>query len=450
MGDRLQSLGGWVVQPEAEKVLAQVLERMLAQSPLARRVAESLLENCGIRLRDILDHIGFDDPQLTSALVRAGWRSEGGTWRHPRGLFPDFIEGSGAPVLAIRCESAERFAATYAPGSKILGPAFGPYRICVTREKQGIAIHAVERHGHLGYDMPNVSDAQIRAARLQLQRFRSRRREFDSVPDGLDHTEQLVAGAVETLGQHWSCQLFFSAEREYWMRRCAAGRRQYKRQQPSGIGWSNVDHHTYDSSRQWFAQTIRILERLGYECRELLYAGDQAGWGSQILEQPALGSTIFADIDLAPDELALDFAHLPLAPLEKYRRAGVWCTVHGESMLEAGLNHVAGMYDQKALRRQLGAQGLKMMSPFSNYPELYQELTEGEWWAVDPARIDALERGGHLEANEAESFRLNGAIGSHLENLERNFGFKGFNQPGIDGVLRIIDPRRNLVEKGAG
>jgi len=63
---------------------------------------------------------------------------------------------------------------------------------------------------------------------------------------------------------------------------------------------------------------------------------------------------------------------------------------------------------------------------------------------VDPARIDALELSGHLSSEEAENFRLNGAIGAHLENIERNDGFKGFNQPGIDGVLRIIDPRQNL------
>jgi hypothetical protein len=85
------------------------------------------------------------------------------------------------------------------------------------------------------------------------------------------------------------------------------------------------------------------------------------------------------------------------------------------------------------------------MAPFSDFPHLYQALTEGEWWPVAPARIDALERVGLISAAQAEDFRLHGAIGSHLENLERNDGFKGFNQPGIDGVLRILDPRKNLV-----
>ena len=57
--------------------------------------------------------------------------------------------------------------------------------------------------------------------------------------------------------------------------------------------------------------------------------------------------------------------------------------------------------------------------------------------------IDRLEQAGHLDPTEAEAFRLGGAIATHLENMQRNDGFKGFNQPGIDAVLRIIDPRQN-------
>jgi len=68
----------------------------------------------------------------------------------------------------------------------------------------------------------------------------------------------------------------------------------------------------------------------------------------------------------------------------------------------------------------------------------------GEWWPVDPRRIDDLVTNGHITAEAADNFRMYGAIGSHFENLERNDGFKGFNQPGIDDVLRIIDPRKQL------
>lgn len=87
-----------------------------------------------------------------------------------------------------------------------------------------------------------------------------------------------------------------------------------------------------------------------------------------------------------------------------------------------------------------------MMSPFSSFPFLYQELTVGAPAPVDPARVDLLERDGHLTADEAEAIRLNGYIATHLENIKRNQGYKGFNKPGIDGVLRALDPPASVRE----
>ena len=87
-----------------------------------------------------------------------------------------------------------------------------------------------------------------------------------------------------------------------------------------------------------------------------------------------------------------------------------------------------------------------MMKPFSDFPHLYQELSEGDWGPVDPARVDILEAQGHIEASEAEKLRLEGSIISHLENIERNQGYKGFNREGIDSVLKKLDPRNYLAE----
>jgi hypothetical protein len=60
---------------------------------------------------------------------------------------------------------------------------------------------------------------------------------------------------------------------------------------------------------------------------------------------------------------------------------------------------------------------------------------------VDPARIDALAHGGRITATQARAFRGEGAIGSHLENIERNAGFQGFNQTGISDIIAATDPR---------
>ncbi len=326
-----------------------------------------------------------------------------------------------------------------------IGPN-GPLRRAFVAREPGIAIGIVERNGYAGFDVPAVPAELIRGARVHLNALKSRRREFDTVEAGLAHTEALVERAVADLGPHWACDLWLKAERDYWMRRCPSGRLQKQRQDAVGIGWANIDHHTYDGSRRHFQHTIRVLEKLGYELREMLYAGELAGWGSQVLEQPVIGSTIFADVDLAPEELTIDFAHDHLPELPKHRRAGLLSELLGESILEAGLNHVAGLYDQRALRAQLEREGLRFMAPFSDFPHLYQELTTGDWAAVDPRRVDALEAAGHIGAAEAESLRLDGSIVTHLENIERNDGYKGFNRDGIDSVLRKLDPRAYLAK----
>jgi hypothetical protein len=292
-----------------------------------------------------------------------------------------------------------------------------------------------------------MDTAAIRAARLHLQSFKARRRQFDSVPQGLAHTEALVDAAVAAIGPHWACGLWLKAERDYWMMRCPTGRLQKARQDAVGIGWCNIDHHTYDGSRAYFRHTIRILEKLGYERREMLYAGELAGWGSQVLEQPVIGSTIFADVDLAPHELAIDFALDVLPELPKHRRAGLLSELLGQSILEAGLNHVAALYDNRVLREQLTQKGIKMMVPFTDWPHLYQELTEGDWISVDPVRVDRLEAAGHIDTTDAERLRLDGSIVTHLENIERNDGYKGFNREGIDTVLRKLDPRAYLASE---
>lgn len=442
----------WYVQPDAEAVLQHWLAEGLGRNAEAGTLRQRLLDGAAIRLRDIVDHVEFAEPGRAADLAAAGWTADAsGVWRNANGLFPPFIP-SGRDAIWLRVESVEAFLRSHGLGTTIDGEAFAPLRRAMAFQGQGVALGVIERQGSADF-VPGLDDpAERRAARIVLQRFRARRRQFDTVEQGLAVTEALVDQAIAELGApHRACALWLTAEREYWMLRCHAGQVQKARQDKLGIGWANIDHHTYDSSRAHYRHTIHILEKLGYELREMLYAGDMAGWGSQVLEQPAIGSTIFADVDLAPHEVALDFAHDDLPPLDRHRRAGILCALHGESILEQGLNHVACFYDQVRFREQMAGLGIGTMAPFSNMPHLYQELTHGDWAAVDPARVDALEASGDLPAEEAERIRTNGAIITHLENIERNDGYKGFNKPGIDGVLQKLDPRRygDLVKQQA-
>lgn len=430
----------WERQTEAQQAYASTIETMLEGCHEARKFASALLDNAGIRLADIVDHLVIADEAILKRLEANGWLADGEVLRNATGLFPPALHGEGNAVM-IRVEEIETFAKVKGIAGHIAGAPFAPLRMAIAFEGPVCALGVVERNGGTAYDVAPDDPAETRKARLHLQAFRSRRREFDTPELGLDAVEQLVDAAVGEIGAHRACALWLMAEREYWQRRCAAGRLQKKRQDAVGVGWANIDHHTYDSSRRHFRQTVRILEKLGYQRREMLYAGELAGWGSQVLEQPVIGSTIFADVDLSPEELTIDFAREDLPELPRHRRAGLLSALLGESMLEAGLNHVAGLFDQQNLRTQLGGHGIRMMAPFSAFPHLYQELTEGDWGAVDPARVDRLERQGHISPDEAEKLRLEGSIVTHLENIERNDGYKGFNREGIDSVLRKLDPR---------
>jgi hypothetical protein len=185
---------------------------------------------------------------------------------------------------------------------------------------------------------------------------------------------------------------------------------------------------------------------MGFVCRERFYAGREAGWGAQVMEQHNAGIVTFNDVDLSPDELMNDFAHEPLAERKELGTVGLWCGLHGESFLQAGMHHLECQFDFEALRQQLEAEaGVKTMKPFTDYPYLRQAFTEGERWKVAEDRIATLLKKGQITQEQARQFRESGAIGSHLENLERNEGFKGFNQKGVSEIIAATDPRKHLV-----
>ena len=139
-----------------------------------------------------------------------------------------------------------------------------------------------------------------------------------------------------------------------------------------------------------------------------------------------------APVGVATDESAHSLG-------EQHRR--LWCGLHGEALFEAGMHHLECQFDFDGARSQLEAYGVKSMKPFTDFPFLRQCFTEGERWSVCPRKIQALLTAGLITPEQAEKFRTEGAVGSHLEILERNDGYRGFNQTGINDIIRKTDPR---------
>ena len=124
------------------------------------------------------------------------------------------------------------------------------------------------------------------------------------------------------------------------------------------------------------------------------------------------------------------------------RTVGLWCGLHGDSFLQSGMHHLEARFNHPLLREQLAAEGITTMKPFSDFPFLKQAFTEGERWSVDPRRVESLVQRGLITTAQGAGFIKDGAIGSHLENLERKGGFKGFNQKAVSAIIAATDPRK--------
>ena len=135
-----------------------------------------------------------------------------------------------------------------------------------------------------------------------------------------------------------------------------------------------------------------------------------------------------------------------LPPAPQLRTVGLWTGLHGESFLQAGMHHLEARFDFNSLRDQLQQQGVNLMKPFSDFEFLRQAFTEGERWAVNPERAERLAAAGLITREQCAQFIRDGAIGSHLENLQRHGGFKGFNQKAVSAIIAATDPRKQAVQ----
>jgi hypothetical protein len=446
----------WLRCPDAEEYIAERLDEFLDNMPEVRALDERLARRAAGRLVDWLDHLVLADGDLPRGqLADLGFEPEEApaepghvVYFHPGAIFPRVLlrEKPGAAsgttfAAALQVEYLNNFLMANQLARPIEGTLLSPYRRASIWQANGREFLAVERRGHSGFvpvDMPHdYPERHLHA----FEMWATRPRLFADERAGMEQTLDLARSLVSELGTNTAAWIAFSAERSYWQQRNRAGQSQKAKQDGLGLGWANHDHHTFRSSRQVFSLLIEILETLGFRPRERFYAGSEAGWGAQVMEQPVCRLAVFADVDLSTDEVEGDFAHKPLAPRQELGTVGLWCALHGESILTAGLHHLAGRLDFDAATAGLAEWGIDMMRPFSNFSYLRQAFTRGEQWEVAPDRLERLRAAGQISEAQQARFAEQGAIGSHLEDIQRGEGFKGFNQQKISDIIRRTDPR---------
>lgn len=442
----------WPVCHEAEDFLLERMDEFLSRHPFARELTRRMRDETGTLLIDWADHLVLGQ-SVAGDLRRLGFTPdtaaeiapEQQAWHHPEAMLPRIIldpaSGSRLDTLAIHVESIVEFLAVHRITTSIEGDPMSRYRRVLAGQEAEARLLVVERRGYRGY-VPAAPDP---AAALQLMKatelWRTRRRQFDDIASGFADSLALIDRLIGMVGRDLTCHVVFDGERRFWQRRNRAARIQKARQDRLGLGWANHDHHTFRSSREGFVPLMAVMEKLGFERRERYYAGEQAGWGAQIMEQAVEGIVVFCDLDLLPEDVTTDFSRQPLPPSPKLGTVGLWVGLHGESFLDAGMHHLECRFDHALLREQLAEEGIGTMKPFSDFPFLKQAFTEGERWQVRPERVKRLLEEGRIDEAQYRIFVADGAIGSHLENLQRKGGFKGFNQQSVSAIIAATDPR---------
>ncbi|MEO6969287.1 MAG: hypothetical protein ABI217_00135 [Chthoniobacterales bacterium] len=345
----LEKQFNWPVCYEAENLLFERIGTFLEQNSFARILSDRMRDETGTLFLDWIDHLvvspadeaAFREAGLTDDPLGENRDDLEALW-HPEAMLPRILlaktEANVPPALAIRPEFVAEFAAAHDVMNKIEGEPFSRFRKLLVSEENGTQFYAIERRAYRGY-VSQAPDLRKLCAAREL--WQTRRRRWDRDVKGYAYSLDRLQEVVDLVGPDLACHLVFEEERAFWQKRNRAAIEQKRRQDSLGLGWANRDHHTFRSSRKHFIDLMKAWEMLGFQRRERYYAGSQAGWGAQIVEQPIEGVTIFNDVDLFSDETAIDFSRKPLPPEEKkLRTVGLWVGLHGESFLDAGMHHL--------------------------------------------------------------------------------------------------------------
>jgi len=440
----------WQRHAAAEQLFLDALNDFSRKNTALADLRRRLTEQASCRLLDWVDHLHLlDRPDLRERLESLHFIRQpyGGhaAYYHPGAmlpavvLVPNAMNAHGAVVL--RVDSVADFLQANNSDAVIEGSPFSPLRRAMYHSEGEVDLVVVERRGNQGFD-PATRPAHWLQDYLESVELWQTRPRLGVDEDRLwletfRRAEQLVA----KLGMDMAAHVVCLGERRYWQTRNAVGRLQKSRQDVLGLGWGNHDHHTFRSSRRHFARLVKLFSRLGFVAREKFYAGDQAGWGAQVMENRVAGLSLFLDVDLAPQEVETDFSREELPERETLGTVGLWCALHGDSIFAAGMHHLAVRCDFHCLALDLARLGVPFMAPFSDFPYLKQAFSVVERWSVEAGRLETLVMKKLLNREQADKFFAEGAIGSHLENIQRDEGYKGFNKNNVSAIIRKTDPR---------
>jgi hypothetical protein len=441
----------WGRFAKAEKLVLHCINEFKKKNAIFKKFDSTLTTFTSSKTLEWIDHIILPGTEERAGeLASLGFQelndSEVRAYQLPGSMLPSVIYSSstGGPKMgvAIRVESIADFLQVNNVQAEVEGLPFSALRRACVSVENDMAFFAIERRGTRSFT-PTFPDAPYLTVYFDaLEKWKNSPRSIQDESKAFAEITQNAEEIISQLGRDMAAHIVCRCERDYWMSRNRAARVQKSRQDVLGLGWSNQDHHTFRSSRRHFSKLVHFFSILGFHRRERYYAGKEAGWGAQIMENPSAGLVLFLDVDLASDEIEIDFTREPLKERDALGTVGLWCALHGDSLLKGGMHHLAAQFDFDRLIEDSAEHRIEFMAPFSDFKYLRQAFSVAELWKVDPERVRKLLHDKMITSRQADKFLSDGVVGSHLENIERREGYKGFNKKNVSTIIKKTDPRK--------
>ena len=413
---------------KAETFILTFLEEAVCLNQQIDTLRKDLFDKASSRLIDFVDHIVIgNNPDFKSQLIECGFEVtlkalDYTIYSHKIACLPRVVinqdEGKLLAV-AIKVESIDDFLAVRGLSISIEGSLLSAFRRCLINKENQVSLWVIERRGTQLIEPSHADEWHPTKYLKALLDWKTRPRSLDNEEEDMQLAITMANQLSAQFGTDMAACIVLEAERFYWLSRNDAGAIQKARQDSLGLGFTNNDHHAFRCSRKNFAKSIHLFEILGFHSRKRFHAGKQKTFGGQVLENTRAGFVIFLDYDLLEEEVDIDFSTSTLPPLASQNTIGLWCQLHGESIGRAGMHHLALQCSFDKLIKDLHQYGIEFMDPFGNFSYIKQAYTKGQIWQVEPKRLNDLYNESFITINQKELFEKEGAVGSHLGNVER-------------------------------
>ena len=436
----------WPRCPDAAEWFNTRMHDLRRLSPTLDQFGNRLLEHSGVELTALVDHWKLPLAEFPASLggqlgMEPAETDCGIQWCHPGASVPDVLVGPAVMTMPVlRVESIRDFRDS--TGWAVVGGAgdddsgYAEAQFVLDGHAVGVAVRQGQK-----CCCPGRVTSEFRERLAHARELLSSRDRTGTDVQIISRAQVVSSQVTALLGRDRAADEFFRAERDYYMSRNNAASFQYRLQQDAGIGWANHDHHTYRSARSEFWLLMKLFTSMGFYCREKFFAGAEAGWGAQVMEHPVSRVVLFCDVDMATEDLEVDFDTVELKQLSTLKTIGLWCALHGSSIGVAGMHHLEAVFNFERATHIMVEAGYGIMPAFTDLPMLKQAFTNPELWQVAPERARPLLESGAITREQANSFTRSGAAGSHLEILQRWDGYRGFNKTGVSSIIKATDAR---------